>query len=121
MRNFLFLCGFYLVLAAIIVMSFYVFMPGPAVASPVPAKFEVYFLTLGDKGRLLAYGPAYSVGVVVKIDVSTVPYSPYVEVPKRRNEPIKFFGEAEGEYVAWGYGGTLHVKDRKQLEELLLR
>lgn len=121
MKNFLGFLFFCLGLAALVFMSFYVFMPGPAVASPVPAKFEVYFLTLGDKGRLTAYGPAYAVGVVVKMDVSTVPYSPYVEVPKKRNEPIKLFGEVEEEYIAWGYGGTLHVKDRKQLEELVLR
>lgn len=119
MRNLLALCGFCLVLAAIIVMSFYLFMSRPAVASPAPAKFEVYFLTLGDNGRLVAYVPTYSVNVAVKMDANTA--GPYVEVPKRRNEPIKWLGEAEEEYIAWGYGATLHVKDRKQLEELLLR
>lgn len=114
-RNFLALCVFCVVLAAVIVIaiviSFYIFMPGPATASPIPAKFEIYFLALGDNGQLVAYGPNYSVNVVVKMDVSTV--SPHIEVKKMKNR--------QEEFVAWGHGGTLQVKDRKQLEELLLR
>ena len=89
----------------------------PIKASPISTKFEVYFLTLGGSGNLVAYLPNHTGTVSVKFDNNIV--IPYVEVPVMQEKQV-LTGKRE-EFVAWGYGGILYVKNREQLESLLLR
>ena len=90
----------------------------PADASPVlsPHHTSVYFIVDRPKG-FVAYVPEGSVYVGVKIQPNLT--EPYVEVPKQmRND--RWAGRLKGEYVAWGLGGTLYVRDLGQLKSLIL-
>lgn len=85
-------------------------------ASPTltPYHTSVYFVVDRPKG-FVAYIPEGSVYVSIKIQPNLT--EPYVEVPKQMNN--YGFARPRGEYVAWGLGGTLHVKDLEQLKSLI--
>lgn len=89
----------------------------PAETSPVlaPHRTEIYFLMNGKNG-LVAYVPGRSVSVGVKIQSNVT--EPYIEVPKEMNNDR--WAGPKGEFIAWGYGGTLYVKDMEQLKGLFL-
>ena len=80
-----------------------------------PHHTSVYFVVDRPKG-FVAYIPEGSVYVGIKIQPNIV--EPYVEVPKKRKDAYQQMGE--GEFVAWGLGGTLYVKDLEQLRGLIL-
>lgn len=86
-------------------------------ASPVlaPHYTSVYFVVDRPSG-FVAYVPEGSVYVGLKIRANVV--EPYVEVPKQTNTDIR--AGLKGEYVAWGLGGTLYVKDLEQFKNLIL-
>ncbi len=79
-----------------------------------PHRTSVYFVVDRPNG-FVAYVPegSVSVGIKVKSDVT----EPYVEVPKQRES---YYGMGEGEFVAWGFGGTLYVKNLEQFKGLIL-
>lgn len=107
--------------AIVVTVVFLALFVGPAVPPAVgvlpPAKFDVYFLTIGSRGNLVAYGSSYSVDVVVKIVAGLE--KPYVEVQKG-NDPGGLFSK-KGEFVAWGYGGTLYVPNLQNVKDLLIQ
>lgn len=80
-----------------------------------PYQTEVYFL-METPTCLMAYVPEHSLCVNVKIQPNVT--KPYVEVSKMKNSD--FMAGAKGEFIAWGFGGTLCVKDLEQLKKLLL-
>lgn len=86
-------------------------------ASTTPVKVDVYFLTLGKSGNLVAYVPGRQINVGVKIDSSIT--KPYIEVSKAKNKPKMWETNGE-EFIVWGSGGTLYVKDVQQVKNLLL-
>ncbi len=109
----------YSTVSTIIVVIFVIFLafsPMSVTAGTVPAKFEVYFLTIGSAGNLVAYVPEQAISVSVKIDSEAE--SPYVEAPVISGKN-GFLGKKE-EWVAWGFGGTLHVNSVEKVKSLLL-
>lgn len=89
----------------------------PVDANPIltPHRTSVYFIVDRPNG-FVAYVPGGSVYVGVKIQPNVT--EPYIEVPKQINN--NRFAGPKGEYVAWGFGGTLYVKDLGQLKNLIL-
>ena len=88
-------------------------------ANPVlaPHRTEVYFLMNGKNG-LVAYVPERSVSVDVRIQPDVT--KPYVEVPRIMIFDNFWSWNPNKEAIAWGYGGTLYVKDMEQLKNLIL-
>ncbi len=78
-----------------------------------PHRTSVYFVMDRPNG-FVAYVPEGSVSVGIKIQSNVT--EPYVEVPKERKSS---YGQGDGEFVAWGWGGTLYVKDLEQLKSLM--
>ena len=78
-----------------------------------PHRVSVYFVVNRPNG-FMAYVPEGAVRVGIKVRSSVT--DPYVEVPKRRKSDYRM---GEGEFVAWGLGGTLYVKDLEQLKNLI--
>ena len=78
-----------------------------------PHHTSVYFVVDRPNG-FVAYVPEGSVNVRIKIQPNVT--EPYVEVPKERKSAYK---QGDGEFVAWGWGGTLYVKDLEQLKSLI--
>ncbi|MBI2068523.1 MAG: hypothetical protein HYT67_00215 [Candidatus Yanofskybacteria bacterium] len=79
-----------------------------------PHRTSVYFVVDRPDG-FVAYVPEGSVRVGIKIQPNVT--EPYVEVPKQKKDAYQM---GEGEFVAWGFGGTLYVKDVEQFRGLLL-
>lgn len=77
-----------------------------------PHRTSVYFVMDRPKG-FVAYVPEGSVNVSIKIQPNVT--EPYIEVPKQRKSNYRM---GEGEFVVWGLGGTLYVKDLEQLKSL---
>lgn len=79
-----------------------------------PHRTSVYFVVYGSDG-FVAYVPEGSVRVGLKIQPNLT--EPYVEVPKEKKSAFRM---GDGEFIAWGYGGTLYVKDLEQFKNLIL-
>ena len=78
-----------------------------------PHRTSVYFVVNRPSG-FVAYVLEGSVSVGIKIQPNVS--EPYIEVPKERKS---HYGMGDGEFVAWGLGGTLYVKDLDQLKSLI--
>ena len=87
----------------------------PADAGTVltPHHTGVYFVVDRPNG-FVAYVPegSVSVGIEFQSDVT----EPYVEVPRQRRSSYQM---GDGDFVAWGFGGILYVKDLEQLKSLI--
>ena len=79
-----------------------------------PHRTDIYFLMDRPNG-FVAYVPEGSVRVGIKIQANVT--EPYIEVPKQVNNDS--WAGPKGEYVAWGLGGTLYVRDLEQLKSLV--
>jgi len=83
-----------------------------------PHRTDIYFLVDRPTG-LVAYIPEGSVVVSIKVNSNIA--KPYIEVPKKvyKHDPMGLSGK-DHIGIAWGFGGTLYVKDLEQLKGLIL-
>lgn len=112
--------GYFGICLAVLAVFLLVLNSTPVVvANPTPKIFEVYFLTLNAHGQLIAYVPGQSGIVKVEYDHAVSTQVPRVEVATMTEK--RLLGNKKDEFVAWGYGATLFVRDREQLESLIVR
>src|SRR3989344_5295711 len=114
-------CGcvlFCIIIPAIILFAIH--NPQPLVAELPSTMLEttVYFVIIGESGNLVAYIPDQRLSVVVRIDSKVS--APYIRVPLINDEPKNRIQTKE-KIVAYGLGGTLYVKDRQQLKDLIIQ